>query len=264
MRFLGNLLSAVRLGLNNFVGNIARHLQQGLMSWLLGALAQTGLQLPRSFDLPGIFSLVMQVLGLTWQAIRARAAETAWPYTPADSVRQQWRVLLPADLETGAYTWALALGDALARFGALEITAPARVFSPPARGRPLAAELGPASLYSAEVPAALARGAPLPVSLIWLSVEPVREAYHVFVHLTGPDGVVYAQSDGGPAGWARPTTGWLPGEYILDERVLEAPADLPAGDYMLFAGLYRPADGERLTTAAFPDGRVPVAKLTVP
>lgn len=198
------------------------------------------------------------------QAIRARAAETAWPYTPADSVRQQWRVLLPADLETGAYTWALALGDALARFGVLEITAPARVFSPPARGRPLAAELGPASLYSAEVPAALARGAPLPVSLIWLSVEPVREAYHVFVHLTGPDGVVYAQSDGGPAGWARPTTGWLPGEYILDERVLEAPADLPAGDYMLFAGLYRPADGERLTTAAFPDGRVPVAKLTVP
>lgn len=73
VRFLGNLLSAVRLGLNNFVGNIARHLQQGLMSWLLGALAQTGLQLPRSFDLPGIFSLVMQVLGLTWQAIRARA-----------------------------------------------------------------------------------------------------------------------------------------------------------------------------------------------
>ncbi|MBL8055707.1 MAG: hypothetical protein JNK29_03365 [Anaerolineales bacterium] len=73
VRFLGNLLTAVRQGLTNFVGNIARHLQQGLMSWLLGALAQTGLQLPRTFDLASIFSLVMQVLGLTWQAIRSRA-----------------------------------------------------------------------------------------------------------------------------------------------------------------------------------------------
>jgi hypothetical protein len=206
-------------------------------------------------------------------AVRARSAEAAWAYTAAESVRQQWRVLLPADLETGAYTWALALSDTVAGFGTLEITAPRRVFTAPvpasddgqaAGGQVLAADLGPVDLYSAGVPAGLTRGAPLPVTLVWRPAEPVLEAYHVFVHLTGPDGVVYAQSDGAPANWSRPVTGWLPGEYVLDERILDVPADLPAGAYTLFAGLYRPADGARLATPAFPDGRVAFAALTAP
>jgi hypothetical protein len=70
-----------------------------------------------------------------------------------------------------------------------------------------------------------------------------------------------AQSDGVPAGWTRPTTGWLPGEYITDEHTLNIPDDAPAGDYVLQAGLYSPG-GERLTT---PDGAdaIPIARLTL-
>jgi hypothetical protein len=71
--FLGNMVSAVKLGLQNFIGNIGAHMKQGFMEWLFGAVAEAGIQLPKTFDLKGILSLVMQVLGLTWTAIRARA-----------------------------------------------------------------------------------------------------------------------------------------------------------------------------------------------
>jgi hypothetical protein len=71
--FLGNLVSGVKLGLQNFIGNIGAHMKQGFLDWLFGAVAEAGIQLPKTFDLEGILGLVMQVLGLTWAAIRARA-----------------------------------------------------------------------------------------------------------------------------------------------------------------------------------------------
>ncbi|MEW5988082.1 MAG: hypothetical protein AB1791_15735, partial [Chloroflexota bacterium] len=71
--FLGNLVAGVKQGLDNFVANIGQHLQEGLMGWLFGAMAEAGIQMPDSFDLKGILSLVLQVLGLTYQNIRARA-----------------------------------------------------------------------------------------------------------------------------------------------------------------------------------------------
>lgn len=45
------------------------------MSWLFGALGEAGIDLPESFDLKGILTLVMQVLGLTWENLRARAVK---------------------------------------------------------------------------------------------------------------------------------------------------------------------------------------------
>ncbi len=73
--FLSNLIGGIKAGLQRFVGNIATHLKKGLMGWLFGALADAGIDLPESFDLKGILSLAMQVLGLTWEAIRARAVK---------------------------------------------------------------------------------------------------------------------------------------------------------------------------------------------
>lgn len=73
--FLSNLISGVKQGLLRFLSNIGAHLKKGLMSWLFGELAAAGIELPRSFDLKGILTLVMQVLGLTWQAIRAQAVK---------------------------------------------------------------------------------------------------------------------------------------------------------------------------------------------
>ena len=73
--FLGRLVDGVKSGLTRFVDNIATHLQKGLMGWLFGALGDAGIQMPKTFDLAGIFELVMDVLGLTYRSIRGKVAK---------------------------------------------------------------------------------------------------------------------------------------------------------------------------------------------
>jgi hypothetical protein len=70
IKFVGNLVGAVKGGFQQFSGNILTHLKNGLVGWLFGALAGAGLTLPAQFDLKGIVSLVVQVLGLTYQRMR--------------------------------------------------------------------------------------------------------------------------------------------------------------------------------------------------
>ena len=73
--FLGRLVDGVKSGLSRFVDNIATHLENGLMGWLFGALGDAGIQMPKTFDLAGIFELVMDVLGLTYRNIRGKVAK---------------------------------------------------------------------------------------------------------------------------------------------------------------------------------------------
>lgn len=73
--FLKNLLAAVKQGLSQFVSNIWEHLKEGFMGWLFGALGGIGIKLPADFSLPSILSLVLQVLGLTPERIRARVVK---------------------------------------------------------------------------------------------------------------------------------------------------------------------------------------------
>jgi hypothetical protein len=74
--FLGNLIDAVKLGLDNFGANIEKHLKAGFVTWLTGSLGNLNIQMPDDvFSLPGIFSLIMQVLGLTWDYIRGKAVK---------------------------------------------------------------------------------------------------------------------------------------------------------------------------------------------
>lgn len=77
--FLGKLVSAVGAGLRAFMANIANHLKKGLVSWLLGAAAKAGLQLPERFDIKGILALIASLLGLTWAAIRGRVVSKGVP-----------------------------------------------------------------------------------------------------------------------------------------------------------------------------------------
>lgn len=55
-----------------------------------------------------------------------------------------------------------------------------------------------------------------------------------------------AQRDGQPLDGAYPTSQWRPGETIIDPIILPLPADLPAGTYTLFMGMYRLDTLERL------------------
>jgi hypothetical protein len=88
--FLGNLVTGVGGGLKLFMKNAGRHLEGGVLAWLLGTGGALGLQLPATFDILGILTLIAMILGLSWPNIRNRlarrvpnqalvAAETAVP-----------------------------------------------------------------------------------------------------------------------------------------------------------------------------------------
>ena len=73
--FFKNVARAVGGGINRFVTNIKQHLIKGMLEWLTGAMGDAGLQLPEKFDLKGIFSLMLQIFGLTWTNIRTKLAK---------------------------------------------------------------------------------------------------------------------------------------------------------------------------------------------
>lgn len=72
VRFLTNLLNAVKGGFQRFADNILSHLRTALFEWLFGALSGAGLRLPRQFNLMGIVDIMLQVLGLTYDRMRQR------------------------------------------------------------------------------------------------------------------------------------------------------------------------------------------------
>jgi hypothetical protein len=73
--FLKNLLNAIKQGLSQFINNIWTHLKVGFMKWLFGTLADAGIQIPTEFSLGAILKLVLQILGLTYDRIRAKAVK---------------------------------------------------------------------------------------------------------------------------------------------------------------------------------------------
>lgn len=81
--FLRNLVSAVGAGLRQFLQNIGRHLQQGILSWLLGKTAEAGIELPSKFDAQGVLRMLASLLGLTWQNIRSRIVRKVPKMEPA-------------------------------------------------------------------------------------------------------------------------------------------------------------------------------------
>jgi Domain of unknown function (DUF4157) len=77
MPFVGNLVKAAKLGLQNFADNIGTHLKTGLISWLTGALE--GVYLPQALSLAEIGKFVMSVLGLAWAQVRGKIVKALGP-----------------------------------------------------------------------------------------------------------------------------------------------------------------------------------------
>ncbi len=93
----------------------------------------------------------------------------------------------------------------------------------------------------------VAPGDTINTRLYWQAQAEFQQNYTMFVHLIGPDGLLYGQVDHIPGAGAYPTTGWLPGEYIADEYAIPVAQNAPPGDYQLIVGLYDPDTGQRLT-----------------
>jgi len=203
----------------------------------------------------------------TWQLpiVREDFAADEWP--AHGRLREQYQLQLPAALETGQYHFVVGDGVALEP---IQVTAPERTFAPPALSlelnAPFAAADGqliatlvglaePSPQPSPEgrgsaLPCSPAPLLPCPIPLIWRAEAETLTDYRVFVHLVDATGAIVAQSDAAPANWTRPTTGWLPGEYVLDTHTLALPATLPDGPLSLRVGLYDPDTGQRLITGA--------------
>lgn len=73
--FLKNVLAAIKKGLGQFVDNIWTHLKAGFMAWLFGSLMEAGVEVPKDLSLGSILKLVLQVLGLTYDRLRAKAVK---------------------------------------------------------------------------------------------------------------------------------------------------------------------------------------------
>jgi hypothetical protein len=92
----------------------------------------------------------------------------------------------------------------------------------------------------------LKAGDTLSINLYWQAKAEFDQNYTAFIHLIGPDGLLYGQVDQTPGAGAFPTTGWLPGEYITDAYTLSIAPHAPPGDYQIEIGLYNPDTGQRL------------------
>ena len=107
----------------------------------------------------------------------------------------------------------------------------------------------------------VAAGGILPLSLHWQAQATADRSWKVFVHLTDAPGQRIAQQDQVPGGGQFPTTGWLPGEFLLDDYRLVVPPDAPPGSYRLSVGLYDPNDFTRLPLLR--DGQILSHQLTL-
>jgi 4-amino-4-deoxy-L-arabinose transferase-like glycosyltransferase len=106
---------------------------------------------------------------------------------------------------------------------------------------------GPRLTGFAFTPAAVAHpGDTLLVTLQWQAVAPMPIDYTVYAQLRYANGQVAAQLDSQPASGTRPTSGWQPGETILDRKAILLPANLAPGAYTLQVGLYNLANLQRL------------------
>ena len=73
--FLKNLLRAIKQGFIQFFENILTHLMSGVIGWLMSELRDANVPIPQDFSLRGIITWVLEVLGISMEAIWRKLAE---------------------------------------------------------------------------------------------------------------------------------------------------------------------------------------------
>ncbi|MCS6772623.1 MAG: hypothetical protein NZ693_00710 [Thermoflexales bacterium] len=169
---------------------------------------------------------------------------SAWQ--PGQVLRDRPPARLPRDAAPGRYTLQVWLGEQLvAELGSVEVQPLEREFALPKPQHPLSFTLGERIRLLGYDAARLRGEGVLRVQLYWQAMAEADEDYTAFVHLVAPDGRVVAQSDAQPRQGAYPTSLWVRGEVVAEERSLGIEG-LPPGEYELRAGMYLPLDGTHL------------------
>ncbi len=159
--------------------------------------------------------------------------------------RGHHRVTVPPDLPPGSYALGAQLLDAdenpaaatIMLDAVMDISVPARQFNPPQFDSAVGAVWDNGLIlhgYRFEGASEL--------SLVWGTERSLSDSLRLFVHALDEGGKIAAQWDGVPVDWTRPTSGWLPGEYVTTSHRF----DLADAQYDLRLGWYDPASGQRL------------------
>ncbi len=168
-------------------------------------------------------------------------------WLPGQAWRGQMSFRLPIKAETGEAHLAVQLVDrdgtplgSTIDLTAIQVLPTERVFTAPQPQSPRRMSFDDKiMLLGADLaPDPVAVGGMLQVTLYWQALEELDIPYTVFVHLLDPEGRVVTGYDGEPVLGTRPTTGWVPGEFIADTHDVSIPADLPPGEYVIEVGLY--------------------------
>ena len=113
-----------------------------------------------------------------------------------------------------------------------------------------------------------APGGKLRTRLVWESIAPTAHDWTEALHLIDANGQLVAQDDRQPCDNSYSTSIWQPGELVVEDRTLNLPPDLPAGDYTLTVVWYSTSDNARLPvydSAGQPRGDVfTLGTVTVP
>jgi hypothetical protein len=187
-------------------------------------------------------------------------------WEPDEMIRGRAGIVVPAQLEAGAYDLALSIlppdsdkalpvnwpfGRHQLQLGSIDLLAwPMETEFPPI-AESLKAEFGqPAIIELHGYDLSAGRASPgelLDLTLFWRSIgDYIPLSYTVFVHLIDDEEVFLAQGDTIPVAGFRPTTSWRAGEVIADTHQIQIPVEAEAGDYSLWVGFYDAGTGLRL------------------
>jgi hypothetical protein len=190
---------------------------------------------------------------LTGLAAMALAVLAAWKLAPVAGAGQEAE---PADTIKHLTGWPAALLAVLIAAGWLltALIPPAYWWEPvvgPAQpaAPPLAVLASHIALLGYEVqPASVRAGQTITVTLHWAAVDVVNDNLRVFVHVMGPDGKLWAQSDKFHPGIFvdLPTGRWPPGYPLDDVHTIKLPAEALPGEYPLYAGMWNGYTGARV------------------
>ena len=175
-------------------------------------------------------------------------------WLPGDIWRARYIVQLPADIPAGEHAWQIiSSATTIQLTDTLRVELPERRYVPSATASRTSFRFGPDVELAgfALQPAQPGAGSQLQLELDWHTLNTPAQDLGVFVHVVAPDGTIIAQHDAVPANWARPTTGWLPGEYVSDLHDLQLPANA-SGSYQVLVGLIDRATEQRLPASGGP------------
>lgn len=177
------------------------------LEWLAGGLPREDFQYQLRWQLGSAITVASEA-----QALAPEYPPTLW--RDGYLYRTPIQVLVPLFNQTGEYALSLQLLDSRGQVayesyvGSLNVSTPDREFEKPN--------------VEALIDAIWQNGIRLvgyqvdanQLILVWQTSEFVRNDLRLFVHLLNSESLIVDQSDEVPVNWTRPTTSWMPGEYI--------------------------------------------------